>query len=121
MTFVAPKNFKRGRLIANKYTVADLLIAGAGILASLALEILFLTGMLSSSSALNLGVAILFFVPAGVSILFIVPNGIYHNIFTFGLLFLQEMFSPKKYIWKGVITDVCQKQDKETSEEGTQE
>ena len=118
MTFVAPKNFKRGRLIANKYTVLDLLIAGTGILTSLALEILFLTRMLSSSSALNLGVAILFFVPAGVSILFIVPNGIYHNIFTFGLLFLQELLSPKSYIWKGVITDVCQRQDKEASEEG---
>ena len=119
MTFVAPKNFKRGRLIANKYTVTDLLIAGAGILASLALEILFLTRMLSSSATLNLGLAIVFFIPAGIAILFIVPNGIYHNIFTFGLLFTQELFSPKTYIWKGVISDVCQRQDKEASEEGT--
>ena len=118
MNFVAPKNFKRGRLIANKYTITDLLIAGAGILVSLGLEILFLTRMLSSSVSLNLALSIAFFIPAGIAILFIVPNGIYHNIFTFGLLFLHELFSPKDYIWKGVITDVCQRQDKKASEEG---
>ena len=26
MEFIAPKNFKRGRLIANKYTIVDLII-----------------------------------------------------------------------------------------------
>ena len=38
MEFNAPKNFKRGRLIANRYTVIDLCIAAAGISVSFSLN-----------------------------------------------------------------------------------
>ena len=60
MNFTAPKNFKRGRLIANKYTVTDLLIAGAGIGTTLFLEILFLTTAVSKRVAANLIKAVIF-------------------------------------------------------------
>lgn len=108
--FVAPKNFKRGRLIANKYTIKDLLIVSIGISVSLIAEIIFLTTMISGNLVFNIGAAIIFFLPAATTLLLIVPNGIYHNIMTFIQLFIIEIFSPKKYIWKGIDTNVPQRQ-----------
>lgn len=111
MMFIAPKNFKRGRLIANKYTVIDLIIAISGVLISLILEVMFLTGMLSVDIAKNIFLAILFLIPAGISVLFVVPNGIYHNIFTFIVLSIMELFSDKEFMWAGIYNAVQDKQD----------
>ncbi len=120
MNFTAPKNFKRGRLIANKYTVTDLLIAGAGVGAALFLEILFLTTAVSESVAANLIKAVIFMLPAMIGLLFVIPLGIYHNVFTLLLLLLGKLKKPKYYIWKGIESNVYQRQKKESSEKGAQ-
>ncbi len=120
MNFTAPRNFKRGRLIANKYTIIDLLIAAAGAGMSLFLEILFLTTTVSGSAAANLIKAIVFLLPAMIGVLFVIPLGIYHNVFTLLLLFLGKLKKPKYYIWKGIESNVCQRQEKEGTEKGTQ-
>ena len=101
MMFPAPKNFKRGRLIANRYTVSDLVIASAGIFLSLAMEIIFLINI-KDDMKLNLFVAILLLIPAGIAVLFVVPNGIYHNIFTFLMLKIMNLRQQKKYIYGGI-------------------
>ena len=111
MIFVAPKNFKRGRLIANKYTVLDLLIAIIGVLITLLLEIMFLLSGLQDTVGKNIAIATILLLPAGIGTLFIVPNGIYHNIFTFCILSIQEIKSPKTYIWKGIVSDVAKRED----------
>ena len=41
MNFIAPKNFKSGRLISNKYTWFDLVLLIVGIIGSVILEALF--------------------------------------------------------------------------------
>ncbi len=102
MEFNAPKNFKRGRLIAGRYTVADLLIAGGGILLSFLLELFFFLNLLSVGVARNLVFAILFLIPGMISILFILPAGIYHNVFTFLELKIITAGRPKTYIYEGV-------------------
>ena len=102
MEFNAPKNFKRGRLIANRYTIIDLCIAAAGISISFFLELFFFLNLLSKGVARNLFFAILFLMPAGIALLFIVPAGIYHNIFTFLELKLLTSRLPKVYIYEGV-------------------
>ena len=102
MEFNAPKNFKRGRLIANRYTVIDLCIAAAGISVSFFLELFFFLNLVSKGVARNLFFVILFLMPAGVTLLFIVPTGIYHNIFTFLELKLLTSRLPKVYIYEGV-------------------
>ncbi len=102
MIFNAPKDFKRGRLIANKYTLTDLLIAGTGVTMSLILEIIFFIVFLNKSLIRNLAFAVLFLLPAGISILFVVPNGIYHNIFTFLELKAMNLRQPKMYIYEGI-------------------
>lgn len=101
MTFNAPKNFKRGRLIANRYTIADLIIASAGVILSLLLEIFFLLNV-KDNAKINLFVAILLLIPAGIAVLFVVPNGIYHNIFTFLLLKIMNLRQNRKYIYGGI-------------------
>ncbi|MBQ6217187.1 MAG: hypothetical protein IJK53_07360 [Erysipelotrichaceae bacterium] len=102
MEFNAPKNFKRGRLIANRYTIIDLCIAAVGISISFFLELFFFLNLLSKGIARNLFFAILFLVPAGIALLFIAPAGIYHNIFTFLELKLMTVRLPKVYIYEGV-------------------
>lgn len=101
MIFPAPKNFKRGRLIANKYTIADLVIAAAGIILSLVLEVIFLLNI-RENAKVNLFVAILLLIPAGIAVLFVVPNGIYHNIFTFLVLKIMNLGQRKRYIYGGI-------------------
>ena len=101
MRFPAPKNFKRGRLIANKYTIADLVIAAAGIILSLVLEVIFLLNI-RENARINLSVAILLLIPAGIAVLFVVPNGIYHNIFTFLVLKIMNLGQRKRYIYGGI-------------------
>ena len=101
MRFPAPKNFKRGRLIANKYTIADLVIAAAGIILSLVLEVIFLLNI-RENAKVNLFVAILLLIPAGIADLFVVPNGIYHNIFTFLVLKIMNLGQRKRYIYGGI-------------------
>jgi len=107
MKFTAPKNFKRGRLIGNKYTIADLIIAAAGIILSLVMEVFFLLNI-RENAKINLFVAILLLIPAGIAVLFVVPNGIYHNIFTFGMLKIMNLGSRRKYIWGGVRSYVSE-------------
>ena len=63
MIFVAPKNFKRGRLIANKYTVLDLLIAIIGVLITLLLEIMFLLSGLQDTVGKNIAIATILLLP----------------------------------------------------------
>ena len=101
MRFPAPKNFKRGRLIANKYTIADLVIAAAGIILSLVLEVIFLLNI-RENAKVNLFVAILLLIPAGIAVLFVVPNGIYHHIFTFLVLKIMNLGQRKRYIYGGI-------------------
>ena len=101
MRFPAPKNFKRGRLIANKYTIADLVIAAAGIILSLVLEVIFLLNI-RENAKVNLFVAILLLIPAGIAVLFVVPNGIYHNIFTFLVFKIMNLGQRKRYIYGGI-------------------
>ena len=101
MTFPAPKNFKRGRLIANRYTIADLAIAAAGIVLSLVAEVIFLLNI-RENAKINLSIAILLLIPAGIAVLFVVPNGIYHNIFTFLVLKIMNLGQRRKYIYGGI-------------------
>lgn len=106
MKFTAPKNFKRGRLIANKYTVMDLIIAAAGVGTSLFLEILFLTSISGKNVAMNTITAIALMIPAMISLLFIIPIGIYHNVFALLLMLIRRAGKPKHYIWKGIESNV---------------
>ena len=74
----------------------------------------------SESVAANLIKAVVFMLPAMIGLLFVIPLGIYHNVFTLLLLLLGKLKKPKYYIWKGIESNVCQKQKKEGSGKGAQ-
>lgn len=112
MKFYAPKNFKRGRLIANRYTIKDLIIASTGATISLIAEIIFLLNV-KDNTEFNLFMAMLLLLPAGIAILFVVPNGIYHNIFTFMLLKIMNLGTRRKYIYGGVRSYVSEEKEKD--------
>ena len=65
--------------------------------------------------------AVIFMLPAMIGLLFVIPLGIYHNVFTLLLLLLGKLKKPKYYIWKGIESNVYQRQKKESSEKGAQE
>ena len=110
MEFIAPKNFKRGRLIANKYTIVDLIIAAAGITLSFAAEIIFMIN-LKGDIKTNLSIALLLLIPGGIGVLFVVPNGIYHNIFTFFVLKVMNLGQRRKFIYGGIRQYVSEEQE----------
>ncbi len=112
MMFPAPKNFKRGRLITNKYTIADLMIAAAGIVMSLVMEVIFLLNI-RENAKVNLTVAILLLIPAGIAVLFVVPNGIYHTIFTYLILKIKNLGQRRKYIYGRIRQYVSEEKEKE--------
>ncbi|MDO4189769.1 MAG: hypothetical protein Q4D29_12370 [Lachnospiraceae bacterium] len=109
MQFVAPKNFKRGRLIANKYTLFDIGIAGGAVFASVVMIVLYLTSLENvdgSNTAVDMIKLIILMIPAGLGLMFIVPSGIYHNIITFFTLMFMDQTSRKNYVWGGIYSHV---------------
>ena len=102
MNFISPKNFKSGRLIANKYTTEDVVILCIGVIISVVLEMVYFSSFLSTNKILNIVVAILLALPAGIVILAVLPFGVYHNVRTFARLILIDIKNPNDYIWGGL-------------------
>lgn len=98
MIFTTPKNFKRGRLINNKYRLVDLIIAGSGAAFSLIAIIIYLLAL----EGRNLVIAIVLAIPAVITTCLIIPFGLYHNILEMIRLRVQYSQTPKKYIWAGI-------------------
>lgn len=106
MIFNAPKNFKQGRLILNRYRPIDLtvlLICSAVSLVS----IIFYVSVLQGSFV---PLIVLMLVPAGLSFVLTMPLGIYHNCYVF--LKTMLLFNTKNhtYLWEGIYKDDVQKE-----------
>ena len=96
MIFIAPKNFKRGRLIGNKYRIIDLVIACTLILISV---VLVLTYVLNSGK--NIIVIMIMLLPALAAGLILIPLGFYHNLVQRIILWINFMASRKVWKWQG--------------------
>ncbi len=103
MDFIAPKNFKSGRLLSNKYTWFDLGLLTIGVIVSVVLEALFVIFFLSDNLIINIAVVSLLALPAIIVFGLVQPNGIYHNFLTFFRLLIIHIGSPKTYIWGGLL------------------
>ena len=64
MNFIAPKNFKSGRLISNKYTWFDLVLLIVGIIGSVILEALFVILFLQENILVNILISTILALPA---------------------------------------------------------
>lgn len=97
MEFNTPKNFKQGRLIANKYRVIDIVLLLASILFTVTSIVTYL-----QLEGKHVAVVLLLTVPVISILLLTIPHGIYHNY----LVYLHVIFlynkQEKHYIYKGV-------------------
>ena len=98
MQFNSPKNFKRGRLIANKFRSIDVLIAASGFLITLIGEIF--TMFYFEDPPIFL--LILFMVPCFVCFVLVSPIPTYHNILEWLHIYFLFLGSRKSYIWEGI-------------------
>lgn len=96
--FNSPKNFKRGRLISNRYRVSDLILAGICCFISLVLLLLYLLVFKGNHPAILVLIAI----PAGIGAMVISPLHIYHNILEYAKLYIVYSNCKKNYIWEGI-------------------
>ena len=111
MIFIAPKNFKSGRLLTNKYTWFDLCFMIVGIIGSVVQEAIFLIFFLSDNILVNILLFSALSIPAITVFALVQPNGIYHNFLTFFELLIIFIKSPKRYIWGGLIRNVENEED----------
>ena len=115
MNFISPKNFKSGRLIANKYTTQDLIILTAGIITSFILELIYFSSFINQNNVINIVCFALFAIPGGIVVLLVMPFGVYHNVLTFIKLLLIDIKKPSTYIWGGLKRNANQVKEEEIS------
>lgn len=98
MLFNSPKNFKRGRLVNNRYRIRDLVFAGAGVSITLMLLLIYVLFLKGRAVIMMVVIAL----PAVVTVTAITPLGIYHNLLEYTKLGLYYSQERKKYIWEGI-------------------
>ena len=98
MQFNSPKNFKKGRLIANRYRPVDLLIAGIAIAMTLSSEMVYLLLM----NGKHVAVLAVLCIPALIGVCLLIPFEIYHNPIEMIKLYMIYQKKQKKYIWAGI-------------------
>ena len=101
MQFSSPKNFKKGRLIANRYRPIDLVIAGIAIAMTLISEMVYLLLLNGKHIAILAALCI----PALIGVCLLIPFEIYHNPIEMIKLYMVYQKTPKKYIWAGIHYD----------------
>lgn len=99
LRFNAPKNFKNGRLIGNRYRISDLiLLIVCGIASALSLII-----YISVLQGRNFVIVVLLFVPAALGYVLTLPSGgVYHNNIELLKIIFAFNTSKKTYKWEGI-------------------
>lgn len=106
MNFIAPKNFKRGRLIGNKYRPIDLVIAIGLITFSVVFVLTYALG-----GGTNLIVIMILLMPCLFSALILVPLDFYHNVIQRLFLWISFITGRKEWKWQGIYHYMDVKQD----------
>jgi len=112
LQFNAPSNFKKGRLIASRFRVIDLIIAIFGITVSVILINTFMPLLH------NMFWLIFMMMPAAIGIILVCPAGQYHNILVFLQVVLIFYTSQRRYIWEGVHKESYEEDKNEENVEG---
>lgn len=98
MIFYQPQNFKKGRLVAGRYRIADIVILCIAFFITLVAEIVYL-----NSGGHSVPVFLLLLLPFGTGLFLTYPLGIYHNPLVFLLMYFRFLRAKKEYIWAGII------------------
>jgi hypothetical protein len=96
--FTAPKNFKQGRLIMNRFRLSDLLLVVAGA----AISVLGMIIYVAVLEQFNLIMFVILLLPAVITFFLTLSAGIFHNNLEFMKIVLKYSLSNKNYIWEGI-------------------
>lgn len=98
--YVAPSNFKRGKLIFGKYHISDLIVLASG-------TFIMIVGCLLCFNNLNGSLLVIgtvcFILIGGLSWLLTTNYSIYHNILGFMTEYYDFLAGQKVYTYEGVI------------------
>lgn len=98
MIFYQPQNFKKGRLVAGRYRILDIIILCMSFFVTFVAEIAYL-----NSGNPDVPVFLLLLLPFGIGLILTFPLGIYHNLLVFLLIYIRFLRQKKQYIWAGII------------------
>lgn len=96
--FTTPKNFKKGKLIANQFRWIDIIILAGGTLISVA-GILICFSVFEGRSWLLLLVLL---IPIASGFVLTLPLGIYHNVLEYLRMVFESRGKQKEYTWEGI-------------------
>lgn len=114
MTFNCPRNFKKGRLIANRFRWIDLIIAGSGITVSVVSIMLYIS-VTHGAAPLVIGALLL---PGIICFILVSPAGIYHNVLEFIIVVVHYIRSIRVFTYGGVFKhDTIEKNYTQTDDE----
>ena len=99
MQFIAPKNFKNGRNILNRFKIPDLVF----LVATCSLSFIFSIMYVFLAENKSIIIISLFILPPAIAYLLTMSFGIYHNVLTFLRIIFKFVRSNKKYYWEGII------------------
>lgn len=97
LSFVCPKDFKSGRLIAGKYTIADLTL----LISIIAISIITIITLIAQEKII-LEMVFIAAIPIGVITTLTFPFANFHNILSFIKVFIIYLKKDKTYIYGGV-------------------
>ena len=99
--FNAPKNFKQGRLLFNRFRPVDLAVNIGCVCFSLLSTLIYLT----KYEDISIQIVLLFIAPAVLSLCLTIPCGVYHNILTALVNEIKFQTKNNTYIWEGIYKD----------------
>ena len=112
--YIAPSNFKGGRLIFGMYRISDLIVVAAGTLLTIVGCIICFNSL--SGVALIVGVIIFVFI-GGICWLLTTNYSVYHDIMGFCIEYLDYFVSNKNYVFEGIVNYDEEKDRKNTEEQ----
>lgn len=98
--YIAPSNFKGGRLIFGMYRISDLIIIASGTVLMIVGCIICFNNL--SGTALIVGIIIFVFI-GGLCWILTTNYSVYHNIMVFLIEYLDYFVSNKDYVFEGIV------------------
>lgn len=101
--YYAPKDFKKGRLIANRYRTIDIIILSACALFSFISIITFIMIFAGQLSVITMILAIFVLaLPAMIAFFLVQSFNVYHNFLLYFYVIYIFFDRPRTYIWEGI-------------------
>lgn len=110
MEFIAPKNFKSGRLIMNRFKPGDLILLISTLLFSFLSAVIYVA---LAGNHIRIEVIVILIIPSAIGFFLTMPFGINHNILIFLRIVILYLKKKKEYYWEGIARYEIREDEKE--------